>query len=96
MEKEIVVSKRFMKNTQSVYEYLLQEFSSKVAYQFLDNLHQRVEFISHYPETGKVSQKKANIRSLSLQPHNRVFYRLTCNRIELLCLFDIRKKRSPY
>ncbi len=96
MEKEIVVSKRFRKNTQAVYEYLLQEFSSKVAYQLLDKLQLRVEFISRYPEAGKLSQKKANVRSLSLQPHNRIFYRLTASRIELLCLFDMRKNRSPY
>ena len=96
MEKEIVVSKRFRKNTAAVYDYLLQEFSSKAAYQFLDKLQHRVEFISRYPEAGKLSQKKANIRSLLLQPHNRIFYRVTPGRIELLCLFDLRKKRPPY
>lgn len=96
MEKEIIVSKRFGKNAKAVYEYLLLEFSPKIAYQFLVKLQHRVEFISHYPDVGKVSQKKPNVRSLLLHPHNRIFYRITSNRIELLCLFDMRKKRSPY
>ncbi len=96
METEIVVSKRFRRNTQKIYDYILQEHSAKTAYQFLDRLQHRVEFISRYPETGKPSQKKANIRSLSLQPHNRIFYRLTSARIEWLCLFDMRRNKQPY
>ena len=62
MEKKIVVSKRFRKNTLKVYEYLVQEFSAQTAFTFLDKLQQRIELIIQYPEIGKPSQKKANIR----------------------------------
>jgi plasmid stabilization system protein ParE len=96
MEKKIVVSRRFQKNTLKVYQFLIKEYSAKTAFSFLDKLEQRVELIIQYPEIGKPSQKKDNIRSITLQPHNRIYYRLTNNRIELLCLFDMRKKKSPY
>jgi plasmid stabilization system protein ParE len=96
MEKKIVVSKRFRKNTLSVYEYLIKEYSAKTAFNFLDKLQQRVELIIQYPEIGKPSQKKENVRSVTLQPYNRIYYRLNKNRIELLCLFDMRKKKLPY
>ena|SRR5215471_7261224 len=96
MEKEIVVSKRFRKNTLRVHEYLIKEHSAKTAFNFLDKLQKRVELIRVYPEIGKPSEKRQNIRSITLQPHNRIYYRLNKNSIELLCLFDMRKKKLPY
>ena len=96
MEKKVVASKPFRKNTVALYEYLLKEHSAKTAYYFLDKLQQRVEFITRYSEAGKTSQKKLNIKSLLLQPHNRIYYRLTKDTIELLCLFDMRRKNKPY
>lgn len=96
MEKKIVVSNRFRKNTLKVYEYLIKEYSAHTAFSFLDKLQQRVELIIQYPEIGKPSQKKQSIRSVTLQPHNRIYYRLNKDTIELLCLFDMRKKKLPY
>ena len=96
MEKKIVVSKRFQKNTLQLYNYLLKEYSSKSAFTFIDKLQQRVELIIQYPEIGKLSQKQLNIRSVTLQPHNRIYYRIKNNTIELLCLFDMRKSKLPY
>ena len=96
MEKKIVVSRRFQRNAQTLYEYLLKKHSAKVAYHFLDRLQQRVEFISLHPEAGKLTQKKLNIRSLPLQPHNRIYYRCNKDMIEFLCLFDMRRKSKPY
>jgi len=96
MEKKIVVSKCFRKNTSNVYDHLLKEYSAKTAFDFLNKLQGRVELITHYPEIGKPSRIRANVRSVTLQPHNRIFYRLKINSIELLCLFDMRKKKLPY
>lgn len=58
MEKKIVLSKRFRKNTLRVYDYLIKEYSAKTGFNFLNRLQQRVELILHYPEIGKPSQKK--------------------------------------
>ena len=96
MEKRIVVSKRFRNNTLQVFEYLIKEYSKKIAFNFLNKLEQRVEFIIRNPEIGKPSQIRPNVRSVTLQPHSRIYYRLNINTIELLCLFDMRKKKLPY
>lgn len=96
MEKKVVVSKRFRRNVSSVYEYLLQEYSAKIAFSFLDKLQTRVDFIIQNPETGKPSQIKPEVRSTLLLPHNRVYYRFSKDKIELLCVFDMRKKNKPY
>ena len=96
MEKKIVVSRRFRKNSLEVFEYLIKEYSQKTAFNFLDKLEQRVELIIRYPEIGKLSQLRLNVRSVTLPPHNRLYYRINMDTIELLCLFDIRKKKLPY
>lgn len=96
MEKRIVVTKRFQKNTFFLYEYLMKEYSAKTAYRFLDRLQQQIELIGSQPEIGKPLQQKAHIRSLTLPPHNRIYYRLKKETIELLCLFDMRRKKPPY
>ncbi len=98
METKIVVTKRFLKNTHRVYQYLLKEFSSKTAYLFLDEIEQRIELIVKHPTIGKPSLKKKNIRSIIFSPHNLIFYRYSNNKVEILCLFDMRKNpaKKPY
>ena len=96
MEKKIVVSKRFQKNTLEVFEYLIKAHSKKTAFNFLNKLEERIELIIRYPEIGKPSKIKSNVRSVTFQPHNRIYYRLKMNTIELLCLFDMRKRDLPY
>lgn len=92
MEKKIVVSRRFRKNALEVFEYLIKEHAEKTALNFLDKLEARVELIIRHSEIGKPSQKKPNVRSVTLQPHNRIYYRIKKDRLELLCLFDMRKR----
>lgn len=98
MEEKIIISKRFRNNTLRVYQYLLKEFSAKTAYNFLDRLEKRIEFIAKNPTIGKLSIKKNNVRSILFTPHNQIFYRYQKNIIEILCLFDMRKhpKKRPY
>ena len=60
--KKIVVSKRFRKNALKVYNHLLKQYSGKVAFNFLDNLQQRVELIIQYPEIGKPSHKESKYK----------------------------------
>jgi hypothetical protein len=45
MEEKIIISKRFRNNTLRVYQYLLKEFFAKTAYNFLDRLEKRIEFL---------------------------------------------------
>ncbi|MBX9783928.1 MAG: type II toxin-antitoxin system RelE/ParE family toxin [Chitinophagaceae bacterium] len=97
MEKTVIVSKRFRKNILNIHQYLLKEFSPTIANGFLERLEKRVEFIIQNPEAGKPSQKRKNVRSLLFTPHNQIFYRVQKNKIELLCITDMRKnpaKRS--
>jgi plasmid stabilization system protein ParE len=72
MEKKIVITKRFRNNTLSVYQYLLNQFSPKTAYNFLERLEKRIDFIVRNPEVGRASAKRKYIRSVfiyAIQPN---------------------------
>ena len=98
MEKTVVISKRFRNNVGIVYQYILKNFTPKVAYLFLDKVNERIELIVLHPTIGKSSAKKKNIRSVLLTPYNKIFYRHQSNTIEILCLFDMRGNpdKQPY
>lgn len=94
MAKKIIITKRFRKSVQSIYTYISEKFSSRIAFLFLDKIEDRVEFISRYPEAGKLSQKKKNIRCVQLTPHKsfitefkkiplRFYACLICEKIQL-------------
>lgn len=98
MEKKIIITKRFRNNALRVYQYLLKEFSAKTAYNFLQQLEKRIDFVAKNPTIGKLSAKRKNVRSILFTPHNQIFYRYQNDTIEILCLFDMRKnpKKKPY
>lgn len=98
MAQKIVISNRFRRNVKSTYIYITEKFSPRIAFLFLDKIETRVEFISRYPEAGKLSQKKKNIRCIQLTPHNLIYYRIKKSSIEILCLFDMRRNptKKPY
>ncbi|MBY0433029.1 MAG: type II toxin-antitoxin system RelE/ParE family toxin [Cyclobacteriaceae bacterium] len=98
MEKEIVVTKRFRNHTHRVYQYLVKNFSSKTAFLFLEKIEERIGLIAKYPSIGRQSNKKVDIKSIQLIPHNLIFYRVKKSRIEILCLFDTRQnpRKKPY
>jgi plasmid stabilization system protein ParE len=98
MEEKIVITKRFRNNTLRVYQYLLKKFSAKTAYAFIDRLEKRIDFIARNPAVGRLSVKRKNVRSILFTPHNQIYYRYQKNKIEILCLFDMRKnpKKKPY
>lgn len=98
MEKKVIITKRFRNNTYRLYHSILKNFSAKTAFLFLDKIEDRVELISKHPTIGKASSKKQNVRSIIVTPHNLLFYRYQDDKIEILCLFDMRRDpdKKPY
>jgi plasmid stabilization system protein ParE len=74
-----------------VIEYLLAEWSSSVAVHFENITNKRLITLSHQPYLGIASQKSPGIRSILLTKHNRLYYRITGNSIEVLNIFDRRQ-----
>lgn len=96
--KEIIITKRFRKDTDRVFDYLLINFSSKIALSFLDKIQERIDLISKHPSIGKPSPNHRNVRSIMVKPYNLLFYTYQNNKITILCLFDMRRnpEKKPY
>ena len=87
MEKKIVVSRRFRKNSLEVFEYLIKEYSQKTAFNFLNKLEQCVEFIIRFPEIDKPSELRPNVRSVTPKPQKRIYYRINLDTVNYcVCL----------
>jgi hypothetical protein len=51
MAYKIKINKRFKINSQKVYQYLVQEWSFKVADEFLDDLYLKIDHLAENPLT---------------------------------------------
>ena|SRR5258706_2104818 len=72
-------------------DYLLKEWSLKVADDFINNLEERVQNLSLFPHIGIASIKDPSIRSIVVTKHNKLYYRTWPKKIEILGIFDTRQ-----
>ena len=90
MAYQIIVKKRFTNKVQKVLSYLENEWSHKVAAEFLLKIDRRIELISKHPEIGRPSEKIKNVRGLLITRHNRMYYTVKNNEIIILNMYDTR------
>ena len=58
MEKKIIVTKRFSNNTLNIYQYLLKEFSAKIATVFLLRLEKELTSLRRILKSVKFLKKE--------------------------------------
>lgn len=90
MAYKIIVRKRFTKKVTNLLSYLELNWETKVVKDFALKLKFRVDTISQQPYIGSVSKKVKNVRSIFITKHNRLYYRINDNTIEILNLYDTR------
>ena len=71
--------------------YLISNWSISIASDFEDIVNKKLENLSQRPYLGIRSQKNSSIRSILFTPHNRLYYRITGQTIELLTIIDTRQ-----
>lgn len=78
--------------------YLAAEWSQQVMDNFFEALKMKLETLSHQPYIGKPSNRKTNTRSILITKHNRVFYRVDGDEIQIVNMFDTRihPRKNPY
>ena len=52
MVKEVVWGKRAFNKFQKIVEYLLKEWSEKVAEEFIDKSEEKIELLKNFPKMG--------------------------------------------
>ena len=97
MAYEIIVKKRFTAKVLRLLIYLEKEWSKTVADNFVAILEGRIETLSRQPYIGTPSGMK-NVRTILISKHNRLYYRIKSNKIEIITLFDTRMdpKKNRY
>ena len=93
MAKKFIVKQRFRNHAQKVFYFLLKEWDSKVAEDFLSILQSRMEAVVENPLLGSPTESYRNLRSFSVTPHNRLFYRIEKEIVVFIMLQDTRKRR---
>ncbi len=98
MACEIILSKRFTNKLSKLIAYLKKEWSYQVADDFSEKLFKRLDALSLQPFTGRPSNRKANTRSILITKHNRVFYKVDGETINIVNMFDTRihPRKNPY
>jgi plasmid stabilization system protein ParE len=95
---KIIWSSEALNNLSDIINYLCDNWNEKVATRFLDKLDKKLSLLSNQPSIGHISEKDPIIRSVLLSKHNRLYYSIYNNTIELLHILDTRQNpiKNPY
>ena len=72
-------------------DYLLLEWSLPVAEKFAETIDRRIDVLTLFPNIGIASTKDLSIRSIIITKHNKLYYRILTEKIEILNIFDTRQ-----
>jgi plasmid stabilization system protein ParE len=81
-----------------IIDYLITQWSLSVAADFEKIVNGKLDNLSKQPFSGIKSVKNPIVRSISFTPHNRLYYRITSDSIELLTIIDTRRnpEKNPF
>ena len=98
MAYKIMLNNRFVERAENLAQWLEKEWSKKVADDFVNKLNATILNISKNPFIGSPSETRKNIRKLKVTIHNKIYYRVTGNKITFIKLFDTRQnpKKDKY
>lgn len=91
MAFQIIWTTNALEDYKLVVDYLLKEWPLKVAEDFTKTTEERVRLLGSFPYIGIPSKKDPQIRSIVITKHNKLFYRVMKNKIEILDIFDTRQ-----
>ncbi len=92
--KECILSPLAERKLQGILQYLKEEWSEKIAQEFLQGLEEALEQVAHHPESSPVSKKKKGVRKCVVSKKTSLFYRIRKDRVEVITILDNREDRS--
>lgn len=91
MAYKIIYKKRFQKKLFKLLDYLKSAWGEKVADELIARLQNRLQTLSKQPYIGVPSSIIKTVRSILITKHNRLYYRIKDNTIEVLNMYDTRR-----
>ncbi|MBV9960911.1 MAG: type II toxin-antitoxin system RelE/ParE family toxin [Parafilimonas sp.] len=98
MAYKIIYKKRFQTKLFKLLDYLKTVWGDNVADNFVNRLQGRLRTLSKQPYIGASSTVIKSVRSILITKHNRLYYRIKDDTIEVLNMYDTRSnpKKNPY
>lgn len=98
MAYQIIYKKRFLQKLFNLLDYLKKEWDETTVENFLQRFQSRINTLSKQPFIGAPSTVVKEVRSILITRHNRVYYRIKGEIIEIINMYDIRinPKKNPY
>ncbi len=98
MAYKIKKSKEFLRNVLFVIGNIEKEWGIKSAVKFQTILDSKINKLSFSPNAGMMTTKSKSIRKLVITKHNKVYYQINKDEINVLALFETRMnpKRNKY
>ncbi len=98
MAYKVIYKKRFLNKLLKLLDYLKTEWNEDIANTFINNLQKRLRTLSQQPYIGVPSSVIKPVRSILLTKHNRMFYRIKEDTIEVINMYGTRSnpKKNPF
>jgi len=94
MALPIIWTENAYEDYKKVVDYLLQAWSIDIAAKFINIVNSRLETLSVFPNIGVRSSKEEKVRAIIITEHNKLYYRVTSDGIEILNIFDTRQDQQ--
>ena len=91
MARQIIYSKKSLKQIEMVATYLEDNFSLAAAQNFLKKVVALEPKMADHPETGRPTSVNAGIRYFHIDDHRILFYRHNNKLVKVMTIFDTRQ-----
>jgi plasmid stabilization system protein ParE len=80
----------------NIYKFIIENWSIKIADEFIDKLKYKLQILSYFPHIGQKSQKKKDVRKYIISEQVSLFYKIVDRKIIILTLFDTRQNPDKF
>ncbi len=91
MVRKIIWTNNAQEDFKQVIEYLYEEWSERIALNFIATFYSKIELIDKLPQIGMKVENHENVNRILITKHNILYYLITEKEIVLLDLFDTRQ-----
>jgi len=91
MKREVIITKTAQKKLNTLFNYLLENWNSKVKSDFINKLDKNIDLIKQYPESFPSSKKRTGLHKCVITKQVTLFYRFNPKNIIVTTIFDTRQ-----
>ncbi|MEO9569936.1 MAG: type II toxin-antitoxin system RelE/ParE family toxin [Polaribacter sp.] len=91
MKREVIITKTAQKKLNTLFNYLIENWSSKVKSDFINKLDKNIDLIKQHPESFLSSKKRIGLHKCVITKQVTLFYRFNAKNIIVTTIFDTRQ-----